>query len=90
METSFDKLEERVRKAADLVRTLRAENKELEAAATEARERLTALEKERKSAAADSGKSAAMAKELKSLRQEREQIKKKIARVVEVLDDLDK
>jgi chromosome segregation ATPase len=96
MEDSFELLEQRVRKTAELVRRLRKDNRSLEedlaksrGRAQEAEKKLEALEKER-SSAPDQGKQLeAAASELKLLRQEREEVRRRIARLVEVLDGLE-
>lgn len=96
MENSFDLLEEKVRKAADLVRRLRKENKALDEEVTQARGRLEAAEKslqaiERQKGASEDQQKELEAKdqELKALRRERDEVKSRIARIVEVLETLD-
>lgn len=96
MENSFDLLEEKVRKAADLVRRLRKENKALDEEVTKARGRLEAAEKslqaiERQKGASEDQQKELEAKdqELKALRRERDEVKSRIARIVEVLETLD-
>lgn len=96
MENSFDLLEEKVRKAADLVRRLRKENKALDEDLTKARGRLDAAEKslqalERQKGATEDQHKELEAKdqELKALRRERDEVKSRIARIVEVLETLD-
>jgi chromosome segregation ATPase len=96
MENSFDLLEEKVRKAADLVRRLRKENKALDEDLTKVRGRLEAAEKSlqalerQKGAAEDHGKELEVKdQELKALRRERDEVKSRIARIVEVLEGLD-
>jgi chromosome segregation ATPase len=96
MENSFDLLEEKVRKAADLVRRLRKENKALDEDLTKVRGRLEAAEKSlqalerQKGAAEDHGKELEVKdQELKALRRERDEVKSRIARIVEVLESLD-
>lgn len=96
MQDGFGLLEEKVKKAAELVKRLRRENKALEddlgkskARLLDAEQRLEALDKE---LARDAGKGAAseaLAEELESLKQEREEVRKRIARLVEVLDGLE-
>jgi chromosome segregation ATPase len=95
MEPGFDLLEEKVRKAAELVKRLRKENKGLEddlakanGRLQESEKRLSALEKER--ASAKSGPDVdELLSELKSLRQQRDEVRKRIERIVEVLESLD-
>lgn len=96
MQDSFELLEEKVRRAAELVKSLRQENKELEqqrrAAETrlkEAEKGLQALEKQKGSAASDHKRVEALDGEVATLRREREEIRKRIARLVEVLDELE-
>jgi len=96
MQNSFDVLEEKIRKAVELVNRLRNEKKALESDLAAMRSRLldtekrfAALEKER---APDSGHGKGiegLERELKALRTEREEVRGRIARLVEVLDGLD-
>ena len=94
MEHGFDLLEEKVRKAADLVKRLRKENKALEddvvkakSRLQEAERRLASLEKE---AAPSHGKETeGLSREVATLRHEREEIRKRIAKLVDVLDIFD-
>jgi prefoldin subunit 5 len=93
---AFDVLEEKVRKAAEALKRLRGENQELEkdrsklrAAVQEMEKRVTGLEKQHKAAAADSGKLEALREEVEELRGERQEIRRRIARLVEVLDTLE-
>jgi prefoldin subunit 5 len=95
MEQGFDLLEEKVRKAADLVKRLRKENKGLEdglAKATgrlqESEKRLSALEKER-AAPRGGPEMDDLQAEVKSLRQQKDEVRKRIERIVEVLESLD-
>ncbi len=92
----FDVLEEKVRKAADTVKRLRSHNEELEQERTKLRsavheleKRVTGLEKQGKQAAADSGKLEALDEEVQELRAERQEIRNRIARLVQVLDGLE-
>lgn len=82
MENSFDLLEEKVRRAADLVKRLRKENTALE-------ERVVALEKQRGTSAGHAKELEGLAREAKTLREEREEIRQRIAKLVEALDGLD-
>lgn len=95
MEEGFELLEEKVRKAADLVKRLRKANRDLEdersrlgARVKEAEKRLDQLEKQRGSSG-DGPRREALAEELAGLRHEREEIRRRIARLVEVLDGLE-
>lgn len=96
MENSFDLLEEKVRRAADLVRRLRKENKALEEDLAKARGRIDAAEKSLHARERDKSTSEDHARELesrerelKALRRDREEVKSRIARIVEVLEGLD-
>lgn len=96
MDTSFDLLEEKVRRTAELVRRLRKENKGLEedlgrvrVRLSEAEKTLQSLERERGTRDEMAGQAEALSKELKLLRQEREDVRVRIAKLVEVLEGLD-
>lgn len=96
MENSFELLEERVRKTADLVKRLRRENKGLEEDLGKARVRLQEAEKRLESLERDKGPAVDHAKEiegmsrdLRTLRQERDEVRNRIGKLVEVLDSLD-
>jgi predicted nucleic acid-binding Zn-ribbon protein len=96
VQDSFELLEEKVRRAAELVKSLRQENKELEQQRRQAETRLKeaekglqALEKQKGAAAADHKRVEALDGEVATLRREREEIRKRIARLVEVLDELE-
>ena len=96
VQDSFELLEEKVRRAAELVKSLRQENKELEQQRRQAETRLKeaekglqALEKQKGSAAADHKRAEVLDGEVATLRREREEIRKRIARLVEVLDELE-
>lgn len=96
MQNSFDVLEEKIRKAVELVNRLRNEKKALESDLAAMRSRLldtekrfVALEKER-APEADHGKGIeGLERELKTLRTEREEVRGRIAKLVEVLEGLD-
>ena len=96
MENSFELLEDKVRKAVDLVKRLKKENKDLHDQVAKAGPRLQELEKKleaaekhRGAASADAGKAEALAREVKELRHEREEIRRRIAKMVEALDTLE-
>ncbi len=96
MEQGFELLEQKVRKAADLVKRLRKANHDLEeersrlgARVREAEKRLDSLEKQRGSASDDGHPREALAEEVAGLRREREEIRRRIAKLVEVLDGLE-
>jgi chromosome segregation ATPase len=96
MENSFDLLEEKVRRTVDMVKRLRKENKGLDedlargrARLDQAEKALQSLERERGVQSAQSGQLESLAKEIKVLRQEREDVRGRIAKLVEALDGLD-
>jgi FtsZ-binding cell division protein ZapB len=95
-QNAFDVLEEKVRKAADTVRKLRAQNEELEqerarlrSAVQELEKRVAGLEKQGKQAAAETGKLQALDDEARELRAERQEIRKRVAKLVGVLEGLE-
>ena len=95
MEEGFELLEEKVRKAADLVKRLRKANQDLEeerarlgTRVKEAERRLEALEKGHGSAE-EGRRREAVDEELGALRREREEIRRRLARLLEVLDGLE-
>ena len=96
MENNFELLEDRVRKAVELVKRLRGENKGLQDELGKARPRLQELEKKveaadkhRGAATAEGGKVEALVREIKDLRHERDEIRRRIAKLVEALDALE-
>ena len=114
---TFSLLEDKVRKAASLVRELRQRNQSLEQELPEVRKRAQRLEQElpelrtrvqdlqralqaaekapvpssedARRDAENARKLAATEQEVKSLRQEREEVRVRIARLMEVLDGLE-
>jgi FtsZ-binding cell division protein ZapB len=82
MENAFDQLEERVKKAAEVVRHLRHENKTLQAA-------VQTLEKGKGPSAEETHRLDTLGREVKELRGEREEIRRRIAKLIKVLDALD-
>ena len=107
---TYSLLEDKVRKAAALVRDLRQRNQSLERELPEVRKRsqrleeelpelrsrvqdlqkaLVAAEKGAGASGAEAKRLAATEHELKVLRQEREEIRVRIARLMEVLDGLE-
>jgi predicted nucleic acid-binding Zn-ribbon protein len=107
---TFSQLEEKVRKAAALVRELRQRNQSLEQELPEVRKRnqrleqelpelrtrvqdlqraLQAAEKGMGASSEDARRLAASEQEVKSLRQEREEVRVRIARLMEILDGLE-
>jgi predicted RNase H-like nuclease (RuvC/YqgF family) len=103
MQDGFELLEEKVRKAAELVKRLRKENKSLEEDVTkskwrvqEAEKRLSALEQQAESAqkaaqqaSASNGDAEARAQEIASLKEEREEVRRRVAKLVNVLEGLE-
>jgi chromosome segregation ATPase len=92
MDDGFELLEEKVRKAADTVKRLREEKQALERERNQLQHRL----EEREKSAAGAGPSPADARrveslslQLKQMQQEREQIKQRIASLLEVLQGLE-
>ena len=93
---SFDRLEEKVRKAVDVVKRLRKENAELQHRLEEGRKQLGEAEKRLHGLEKQHGASAdlhrqvdGLEKELKALRSERADVKERVAKLVEVLDNLE-
>ena len=94
MDNGFDLLEEKVRKTADLVKRLRNDNKSLAEELGKARARLNDAEQklevlERGARNTEGGEAEALRAEVRTLRQEREDVRARIARLVEALEGLD-
>jgi predicted nucleic acid-binding Zn-ribbon protein len=96
MEESFEVLEERVRKAVDLVSRLKQRNQSLEADLTKARAGLEEAEKRLRSREKKQGASGEQSKqidelgrEVKTLRDERAEIRLRIAKLVDALEGLE-
>ena len=96
MQDSFEVLEGRVRKAAELVQRLRTENAHLGEDLEKARKKLADAEKRLQSAGRPEAPDAQQDKrvgelgqEVASLRREREEIRQRIETLVAVLDELD-
>jgi len=96
MENAFDQLEDRVKRAAEVVRRLRHENKTLQDELARIRPRLLEVEKTVEGMEKDKGPSPeetrrldTLGKEVKDLLAEREEIRRRIAKLVQVLDALD-
>ncbi len=92
----FELLEEKVKKAAEIVKKLRRENKSLEDDLTksrwklqEAEKRLDAVEADVRAQAGKGGDLTALRAELQAFKDERDEVKKRIAKLVDVLDGLD-
>jgi len=80
MENAFDQLEDRVKKAAEVIKRLRHENKTLQDELGRKGKGVSAEETRRMEA---------LGHEVKDLRAEREEIRRRIAKLVQVLDALD-
>ncbi len=89
MDKTFDLLEERIRKTAAVVERLRKENTTLEQEIKTVRRKLDDAEKRPKAAASDAGRVAVLEGEVGQLRQEREEIRTRIARLVDVLENIE-
>lgn len=96
MENAFGLLEEKVRKAAELVKRLRRDNKGLEdelgqarGRLQEAEKRLSTLEREAGAAPGRGREREAAEQELRTLRKEREEVRRRITALVEVLDSIE-
>jgi chromosome segregation ATPase len=96
MEDSFALLEEKVGKAADLVKRLRKENKALSeesekarAALQDAEKKLAALQKEKARAEGDGEATEKLRGEVVQLQKERTEVRNRIAKLVELLETLD-
>ncbi len=82
MDSGFELLEEKVRKAAALVKSLREENRAL-------KEAVQAAQKDKGASAEEHRRTAALEQEVKRMRDERTQIKDRIARIVAALDAIE-
>ena len=96
MENGFEQLEAKVKKAADLVKKLRQQNQDLERELSRVRPRLddaerslASLQKEKGASADQAKKLDTITRQLEQLQGEREEIKKRIGKLVEVLDSLE-
>jgi hypothetical protein len=95
VENAFDLLEERVRRAAEALRRLQADNGELKKQLVRAQGALQQSEKaleealKAKATAEDASKAEGHNRELMTLRREREELRARLARLVEVLDGLE-
>jgi len=97
MDDSFKLLEEKVRRAAELVTRLRNENDEQKADLArlrprlqEAERKIEGFEKARSAGAGEARQADAAGRELRVLREEREEVRRRIGRLVEILDGLDR
>lgn len=96
MDASFEVLERKVRQAAELIARLRQEKQSLEKKLGEARgaleraERtLAAAERERESGSSQAAQVQALEGELATLTREREEVRRRISRLVGLLEELD-
>jgi predicted RNase H-like nuclease (RuvC/YqgF family) len=96
MEDSFALLEEKVHKAADVVKRLRKENHSLgeemaraKAAMQEAEKKIATLQKEKAASPEQTQVTEALRRELDELTRERTEVRNRIAKLVEVLEGLD-
>lgn len=96
MQDSFDILEEKVKKAAELVKKLRKDNKTLDehlkeqkAKLAEAEKKLAALEAQMGDAAGNAAKVDELLAELQTLKNEQEQVRTRVAKIVTLLESLD-
>lgn len=96
MDNAFELLEGKVRKAVDLVRRLRRENRSLEDELGKVRGRLQQAEKRLETEQHQSDGSAEagrrlepLKRELEELRKERAEVRARIVKLVEVLESLD-
>jgi len=96
MENAFDQLEDRVKRAAEVVRRLRHENKTLQDELARIRPRLLevektveGMEKDKEPSLEETRRLDTLGKEVNDLRAEREEIRRRIAKLVQVLDALD-
>lgn len=96
MDASFEVLERKVRQAAELIGRLRQEKQSLEnslgdarAGLQKAQRALAAAERERESGSSEAAQLQVLEGELASLTREREEVRRRISRLVELLDGLD-
>jgi predicted RNase H-like nuclease (RuvC/YqgF family) len=96
MQDSFDVLEEKVKKAAELVKRLRKDNKHLDdqlkdskAKLIEAEKKLAALEAQMGDAAGHAAKVDSLVAEIETLKNEQDQVRTRVARIVTLLESLD-
>ena len=96
MQDSFDILEEKVKKAAELVKKLRRDNKSLDdqlkdnkAKLLEAEKKLSAMEAERGDSADHAAKIDGLTAEVETLKSEQDQVRTRVAKIVTLLESLD-
>ena len=96
MEDSFKLLEDRIRRAAARLKELQSESESLrgelataQSRAEGAEKRLEEVAEAESSRAQDSKKAEGLAREVKTLKKEREEIRSRLGRLVELLETLD-
>lgn len=96
MDDSFKLLEERVRRAVERLKELQAEARSLrgelaaaKARAEEAEGRLAAAAERGSEHAEEARRAEGTVRDLKTLRKERDEIRQRVARLVELLDSLE-
>lgn len=95
MEKAFEELEERVRRAAGLIKRLREEKDALHADAQQLRQRVkqaegqSAAAQKARPAQGDESRLQALQEEVRDLRQERDEVRSRISRLLEVLNGLE-
>jgi predicted nucleic acid-binding Zn-ribbon protein len=96
VEDSFKLLEDRVRRAAERLKELQSETESLRGELASAQSRAAEAEKRLEDAAGsegsrarDSKKAESLAREVKALKKEREEIRSRIGRLVELLETLE-
>jgi chromosome segregation ATPase len=94
MEKSFDLLEQRVKKAAELVQKLRKDNKTIEEDLGRARSRLQEAEKrlealEKAEVRDRTPEVESLQQDLQALRKEREDVRTRISKLVEILEEIE-
>lgn len=96
MEDSFKLLEERIRRAAERLKELQSENESLrkdlgesDGRAEKAEKKLEEVAEAGASRESASKKAETLARELKGLRKEREEIRTRLGRLLELLENLE-
>jgi uncharacterized coiled-coil DUF342 family protein len=96
MDDGFELLEQKVQKAVELVESLQRKNKALQADLAKAKTALRSADKKlseevkaREGSESQAKELDALRSELGALRREREEVRMRIAKLVEILDNLD-
>jgi len=96
VEDSFNLLEERIRRAAERLKELQSENESLrkdlgkaDARAEKAEKKLEEVAKAESSLESASKKAESQGRELKALRKERDEIRTRLGRLLELLETLE-